>query len=556
MIRNQKNRFASMRYLVNYILLVGSLFVLNSCSNQKKEAEGKTVFRYTASSSITSLDPAFAKDQDNIWGCIQLYNGLVQLDDELRVQPCIAKSWEILDSSTTYIFHLRNDVFFHTDTLLPKNEIHPVKASDFVYSFNRLIDPKVASPGSWVMNNVKRTEQGLLMIYAIDDTTLIIHLEKPFSPFPGLLTMPYCSVVPKNAVDFYGSDFRNHPVGSGPFKFSMWKEGVKLIFLKNEHYFERDSVEKKLPYLDAVEISFISDKQSAFIEFLKGNLDFISGIYASYKDDLLTRHGNLQSKYAHRFKMETQPYLNTEYLGILSDRSATNPLQNKLVRQALNYGFDRRKMMKYLLNNIGTAATSGFIPPGLPSFDSTLVNGYDYNPSMARELLKEAGYPDGKGLPEINMSTTITYQELTEYIKSQWEEIGFKIKIDVNQAAFHRKMVAEQKLPFFRGSWIADYPDAENYLALFYSKNFAPAGPNFTHFSNAAFDALYEKASVESTDSIRFGYYRQMDQIVMNEAPVVVLYYDKVLRLTQNNIEGLGSNAMNLLVLKKVRKKE
>jgi peptide/nickel transport system substrate-binding protein len=338
----------------------------------------------------------------------------------------------------------------------------------------------------------------------------------------------------------------------------LWKEGVKLIYLRNENYFEKNASGEKIPFLDAVEISFISDKQSAFIEFLKGNLDFLSGNDASYKDELLTRSGNLQEKYNGRFKMETQPYLNTEYLGIMVDLSQPkiNPLQNKLIRQALNYGFDRRKMMTYLRNNIGTAATSGFVPTGLPSFDSSAVKGYDYDPEKSRELLKQAGYENGKGLPEITMSTTTTYTDLCEYIKSQWENIGFKIKIDVNQAAVHRKMVAEQKLSFFRGSWIADYPDAENYLALFYSKNFAPNGPNFTHFSNPLFDELYEKASVEVNDSLRYRLYREMDQLVMNEAPVVVLYYDKVLRLTQNTIDGLGSNAMNLLVLKNVKKKK
>ena len=547
-----------MRISVYCLLFLVYCFVFISCNGKKKETQGKTVFRYTASSAITSLDPAFAKDQDNIWACIQLFNGLVQLDDQLKIKSCIAKSWEIKDSSSTYVFHLRSDIFFHHDSYGSPSEIKNrfVKASDFIYSFNRLVDPQVASPGSWVMNHVKRNPEGGLMLEAADDSTLIIHLEKSFSAFLGLLSMPYCAVVPKEAVEYYGADFRNHPVGTGPFKFKLWKEGVKLIFLKNENYFEQDSAGKKLPYLDAVEISFISDKQSAFIEFLKGNLDFLSGIYASYKDELLTRSGNLQPKYEHRFKMETQPYLNTEYVGILMDHSETNPLKNKLIRQALNEGFDRKKMMKYLLNNIGTAATAGFVPPGLPSFDSSIVKGYDYNPVKARELLKQAGYTNGAGLPELVISTTTTYQELTEFIKSQWEDIGFKIRIDVNQAAVHRKMVAEQKLPFFRGSWIADYPDAENYLALFYSKNFAPSGPNFTHFSNTTFDRLYEKASGEVNDSLRFILYRQMDQIVMDEAPVVVLYYDKVLRLTQNNIDGLGTNAMNLLVLKKVRKKQ
>ena len=540
-----------------------------SCHNSKNQFSDKTVFRFTASTTITSLDPAFAKDQDNIWACIQLFNGLVQLDDQLKIQPCIAKSWEITDDATTYIFHLRDDVLFHDDpgfkvqsSKFKVGDSRKVVASDFVYSLYRLVDPAVASPGSWVMNDVKKDSTGKLVgLEAKDDSTFIIHLEKPFPPFLGLLSMPYCSVVPKEMVMKYSADFRNHPVGTGPFKFSLWKEEVKLIYLKNENYFEKDSSGNKLPHLDAVEIWFISDKQSAFIEFLKGNLDFISGVYASYKDDLLTRSGRLQEKYSQRFKMETEPYLNTEYLGILMDSASStmteNPLKNKLVRQALNYGFDREKMITYLRNNIGTAGIYGFVPPGLPSFDSIEVRGYDYNPELAKELLMKAGYSENKKqIPEITISTTPTYTDLCEYIKSEWENIGFKIKVDVNQAAVHRKMVAEEKLAFFRGSWIADYPDAENYLALFYSKNFTPNGPNYTLFSNKKFDDMYQRAAVEVNDSVRYSLYRQMDQVVMDEAPVVILYYDKVLRLTQNNISGLGSNAMNLLMLKNVKKKD
>ncbi len=551
-----------LKKIISFILAV---VVSYSCNRSHQTDAGKTVFRYNEASVITSLDPAFAKDQANIWACVQLYNGLVQLDDQLKIKPCIASSWKILDSGTTYTFHLRQDVFFHADEPLEKVRssqfaIRKVNAHDFVYSFHRLMDPKLAAPGAWVMNRVRKDSTGIMNgVEATDDSTLTIHLEKPFPPFLGLLTMPYCSVVPKEAVEQYGTDFRNHPVGTGPFTFKLWKEGVKLIFLKNENYFERDSLGKKLPYLDAVEISFLSDKQSAFIEFLKGNLDFLSAVDASYKDELLTRAGELQPKYKNRFRMETQPYLNTEYLGILMDSSSAtmegNPLKNKLIRQALNCGFDRGKMMTYLRNNIGTAGTSGFVPPGLPSFDEDEVIGYDYNPSLAKELLIKAGYPDGKNLPVITMSTTTSYTDLCEYIKSQWEDLGFKIKIDVNQASVHRKMVAEKKLSFFRGSWIADYPDAENYLALFYSKNFTPAGPNYTLFSNPKFDALYEQAAVEVNDSIRYTLYRQMDQLVMDESPVIVLYYDKALRLTQNNLEGLGSNALNLLVLKHVRKK-
>lgn len=540
------------------------LFTLYSCGDESNRNQNKTVFRYNEASGISSLDPAFSKDQAGIWSCTQLFNGLVQLDSSLRVVPCIAHSWEVSDDAKTYTFHLRMDVYFHKNELFnsKKESNHSstrsVKASDFVYSLNRLTDPAVASPGAWVLNAVDKEQQsGQPGIYAVNDSTLIINLSHPVPAFLSLLAMPYCSVVPVEVVRHFGDDFRKHPCGTGPFQFSLWKEGVSLIFLRNENYFEQYEG-NRLPYLDAVQISFINDKQSAFIEFLKGNLDFISGLDASYKDDLLTRDGKLQERHKNNFHLQTLPYLNTEYLGVLMEVpegvTSIQPLQEKKIRQALSLGFDKSKMITFLRNNMGTPGIFGFVPPGMPFFDSTSVDGYKYDPLRARSLLAEAGFPDGKGVPEITLSTTSSYLDLCEFIKSEWESLGMNIRIDVNQAAIHRKMVAEQKLPFFRGSWIADYPDAENYLSLFYSKNFAPSGPNYTHFKNAEYDALYERASLETVDSIRADFYKQMDQMVIDEAAVIVLYYDKVLRLTRNNILNLDNNAMNLLVLKNVRK--
>jgi oligopeptide transport system substrate-binding protein len=534
------------------------LAFLISCGGNPYEEANKTVFRYNESSGIASLDPAFAKDQACIWACNQIYNGLVQLNDSLVVMPCIARSWDISDSGLLYTFHLRTDIFFHDHELFKEGKGRKVIASDFVYSFKRIIDPKVASPGAWIFNYVNDSLSGSGFNFkTLNDSTLQIALKKPFPPFLSLLSMQYCSVVPMEVVEHYGKDYRKNPVGTGPFKYKMWKEGVKLVLVKNENYFEYENGER-LPYLDAVAITFMSDKQSSFLEFLKGNIDFLNSIDPSYKDELLTRSGKLNPKYEGKFTLLTEPYLNTEYLGILVDSASEtlkeNPLRIKAIRQAINYGFDRKKMMKYLRNNIGCPGIYGFIPVGMPSFDTILMKGYDYDPAKVRELLKEAGYPDGKGLPDISINTTSTYLDLCEYVQQQLSEFGIKIKIEVNPPATLREMVAKSKLPFFRGSWIADYPDAENYLSLFYSKNFCPLGPNYTHFSNAVFDSLYERSQYETNDSLRYSYYVQMNRIVMDEAPVVVLYYDQVLRFCQKNISGLTSNPMNLLTLKRVKK--
>lgn len=533
------------------------LIIISSCSKYDS-IDDKKVFFYNESANISSLDPAFAKDQAMIWANLQIFNGLVQLDSLLDVQPSIAKTWEVSEDGLTYTFLLRDDVYFHNHELF-KGKKRKVIASDFVYSFNRIIDEKLASPGAWIFNLVKTTTTNpkTYSFSAPNDSIFQIVLKQPFSPFLGLLTMPYASVVPKEIIKHYGQDFRKNPVGTGPFYFKMWKEGVKLVLLKNEDYFEKDDKGTRLPYLDAVNISFIIDKQSVFLEFVKGNIDFISGIDPNYKDEVLTRNGELQEKYKNKINLITQPYLNTEYLGFLVDKELSpkdNPLLNKKIRQAINYGFDRKKMIKYLRNNIGLAAENGIIPKGLAGFDTNTTYGYTYNPQKAKELLKEAGYENGKGLPPISLQTTSTYLDLCKYIQQQLNLLGFDIKVDVNPPGALREQIAQSKSMWFRGSWIADYPDAENYLSLFYSPNFCPKGPNYTHFSNKTYDKLYEKAQKETSTQKRSELYKQMDRLIMEEAPIVVLYYDQVLRFVQKNIEGLSSNPMNLLILKHVKK--
>lgn len=544
-------RFSKLKYIIPILIIV-----LASCKSGRFENDGRTVFRYNESAGITSLDPAFARDQANIWAVNQLFNGLVQLDEKLIVKPCIAKNWEISPDGKTYTFHLRNDVFFIPDDAFAGKIGRKVVADDFVYSFNRLLDDKLASPGAWALAQVKK-ENNVNAFYTPNDTTLIISLKSPFPPFLGLLSMSYCSVIPHEAVEKYGTDFRKHPVGTGPFRLGMWKEGVKLVMLRNDEYFE-SGTDGPLPYLDAVAVTFIVDKQSAFLEFIKGNLDFVSGIDASYKDELLTGNGELRSKYTAEINLTKQPYLNTEYLGILMDTgfkaASESPLRNKLVRQAINYGFDRVKMMRYLRNNIGIAGTAGFVPAGVPWFDQKKVSGYYYDPDKSINLLGKAGYPGGEGLPPITLTTNASYLDICKFMQSQLGEIGIAIKIDVTPPATLREMIAQSKVSFFRGSWIADYPDAENYLSLFYTQNFCPAGPNYTHFTSPQFDKLYRECMHEANDSVRGLKYLQMDRLMMDEAPVVVLYYDEVLRFTRKNIIGLGSNPLNLLNLKQVKK--
>lgn len=530
-----------------YLIFTFALVVVfAACYNSKRDE--RAVFHYNEATGIASIDPAFAKNQSIMWAIHQLYNTLVEVDSQLNIIPSLATRWEVSEDRRNYTFHLRTDVFFHDDPSFPNGRGRRMTAQDVVYSFQRIIDPATASPGSWIFNGkVDSTEA----FTALDDSTFQLKLLRPYIPILGILSMQYCSIVPREAVQRWGSDFRRHAVGTGPFQQVTWEEGQALILKKNPNYFEKDGSGRRLPYLEGVKVSFYDSKATEFLLFRQGKLDFINDIDASFKDEVLTKAGTLRRDWQDKIVLQKHSYLNIEYLGILVDeesalvkRAAT---RMQKVRQAINYGFDRRKMILYLRNSIGIPAESGFVPSGLPSFDSSEVKGYRYDPEKARRLLRESGY-DGPAAQPIRLLTIATYADMADYIAQQLGELGLRIQVEVVPKALLLEMTSGSKALFFRASWIADYPDAENYLSVFYSKN--PAPPNYTRYSNPAFDAVFEKALAETNDSLRYRLYRQADQIVINDAPVVPLWYDEVIHLVQPWVAGFPANSLNLLELR------
>ena len=523
------------------LFIFAILLVFASCGRKDPDSNLK-IFKYNESAGILSLDPIYAKDQPHIWACNQLYNSLVAFDDDMNVVPAVAKSWDISEDGKTYTFLLRDDVLFHNDSCF-NGKSRRVVASDFEYSFNRLLDRKLSSPGTWIFGNVDSFK-------ALNDSVFQVDLKEAFPAFLGILSMTYASVVPHEAAEFYGEDFGRHPVGTGPFKFQYWKEGVRLVMRKNPGYFEEiDCV--KLPYIDAVSVSFLVDKQVAFMEFVKGKTDFMSGVDARYKDELLTRDGFLRSKYEDKFYLIREPYLNTEYLTFFIDTQEEKVDKERQValRQAVNYSIDREKMLRYLRNGIGTPGNGGIIPAGLPGYDSLGKIGYAFNQQKSFELI-EKYHLEGT---EIKLYTTKDYIDLAKFVQSSVSDVGLACKVEEMMPAALREKRAQCSLPFFRSSWVADYPDAENYLSLFTTENFAPQGPNYSHYSNPKFDALYEKAIATNSLSDRALIYHEMDSLMMTEAPVVILFYDEVLRFVNKRVSGFNGNPVNLLNLKTVK---
>lgn len=531
-------------------LLIHIILVLTSCHSNNKDVDPRTVFRYNSDNGITSLDPAFARTQDNIWAVSQLFNGLVQLDSDLLIKPCIAHKWEVSADGLNYTFHLRQDVFFHTSEIFKTGKTREVLASDFVYSFNRIMNEATASPGAWIFND-KVAEKPFV---AINDSTLQIHLKKPFPPFLGLLTMPYCFAVPKEAIDKYGKDFGRHPVGTGPFRFSQWNEEVKLIYLKNPNYFETVNGQK-LPYLDAIAVSFLDDKQAAFLEFLQGNLDFFNGLESSFKDEIIEKDGRLKEKYKLKFTTLVTPFLNTEYLAFLVDDSLPNsvshPLYDKNLRLAIQLAINKKAIMKHLRNNIGYPSDGGFVPKGLPGYSPQKEEDWGYNPQKAKEYLAKSGWIKNK--KSITLYTTKDYLDICLFVQKDLKNIGLDVALEVQPASFLKEEKSNNRLNFFRGSWIADYPDAENYLACFYSPNFSPNGPNYTHFKNKTYDQLFESIFSQTNDSARIEIYHKMESILLAESPVIPLYYDQSIRLISHRVKNMKNTAANSLDLRRVK---
>jgi oligopeptide transport system substrate-binding protein len=413
-----------------FLLFCLCCFVLPSCSTQHREHIANTMRLNYSSGTLESMDPAFAKDLYAMWTDHMLYNTLVETDENLHLVPSLAKSWEVSEDGLLYTFHMRTDVSFQDAPELPNGR--KMNAHDVVYSFNRIISPEVASSGAWIFND-KVVETNPFV--AVDDSTVQIHLSKPFRPLPQILSMPYCSIVPHEVVEKWGKDFRAHPCGTGPFQFHYWDEGNTLVLKRNPKYWETDETGKQLPYADAVQIGFVDSKATEFMLLLQNKIDFVNSIDGSFKDLVLTKKGELKKEFENKIHLTKRTYLNTEYIGFLTDTA--NPImqgqaqRDYLVRRAINYAIDRTKMVTYFKNGAVLPATSGFIPAGIAGHDDAGSFGYHYDVAKALELLKQAGHPNGKGLKPLHVLTPPAWEDAVNFIATQLQEIGITLEVEV-----------------------------------------------------------------------------------------------------------------------------
>ncbi len=548
---------------LNFFIGVIILMLLISCNKEATKGT-KKIFRYNEIGTINSLDPAFATSLPNVWATSQLFNTPLAFNEKMEVEPCLAKSWETSPDGKKYILHLRNDVFFHDHPMFKAGKGRKSTAYDLEYSLERVCDTtSIYNQGIWIFKDkVLKDNNGFISdtcFKALDDTTLAIYLDHPVPYFLQILCMPFCSMIPKDLATQYGEEFGRNPVGTGPFAFDTWDEGNTMVFTKNKQYWKKDASGVQLPYLDAVEISFISDQSQCFRAFQLGYFDFVSRLDESVLDDVLYADGTIKEEISAKFNVFKGPYLATDMLGFQLDKNAevykddqNSPFLNPDFRKALSYAVDRKRIVTLLRNGLGIEGKNGVVPPAMPYYDATKVKGIEYNPERAQLFLKKSGFKPAQ-LKGLKITLAKQNQALAEFLTKTWKEVlGVDVSIDLNDGKVCLDLAETGRINFFKMGWLADYPEGENYLTLFYGSSFSPEGPNRFHYKNKLFDDLYAASISVKEAKERGEIYEKMDAIMMNDAPAIVLYYGQILALMDKKVKGFKLDPMNTLLLERV----
>jgi oligopeptide transport system substrate-binding protein len=563
-----------------FLLCLLVLF-FGGCSPDKNNNKTKTaigpvfyggVFRMNEVEDCRSLFPLNITETSSFRVVSQVYEGLVKLNQkDLTIIPCIADKWDINDSATVFTLHLRKGVFFHNNPCFPDGKGREVTARDFKYCFNKLCESNASNQGFWVFKDKveganayyqstidkKPLPEGVSGVKVIDDNTLQIRLQYPIAGFLNILATPYTAVFPKEALEKYGLEMRTKCVGTGPFFVKELIEGEAIILSRNNSYWDIDSYGNSLPYLDAIKVSFIKEKKTEMLEFKKGNLDMVYQLPFEMINDIIGDLDKAKSGY-NQFQLQVTPAMSIQYYGF-QHQSAL--FKNKFLRQAFNYAIDRQKIVDFTLQGEGIPANFGIVPPSLKDYDAKKVQGYDFNPDLAKKLMEKAGYPNGRGLGKIVLqlnSGGSRNTQIAEVVQKMLKEV-INVDIELNILALpqHLENLETGKTLFWRSAWIADYPDPENFLNLLYGGHIPKllsdkSYINSVRYKSPTFDSLFSLALREQNRVKRYDLYRQADQVAMDDAAIIPIYYDENYRLVQPFVKNFDANAMEFRDFKRV----
>jgi len=551
-----------------------------STKPEKLEAKGPRTyggsFKLNERDEFQTLFPYSIIDAVSHRIASQIYEGLIKLNTkDLSIEPRVAESWEVSPDGKVYTFHLKKGVMFHDDSCFPNGKGREVKAQDFKYSFELLCTKLIndSIPNLMFERTFKDKVVGANAFYesgtgevegvkVIDDYTLEIHLIQASSSFIYIMAYPAASVVAKEAVASYGADLI---VGSGPFMFGTFLEDSdeltgepieKLVLLRNPNYHEVDSFGNQLPYLDSVLISFYNSQKRELALFQDHELDMILGLPAESVRDIVEQQIAYFEKKPPIFILERSADMSSQFY----EFNLSNPLFGKdekglKVRQAISYAIDRDKLIEKVLSGEAYGpGIHGITPPSFREYDNSKIKGYDFNPEKAKALLAAAGYPNGENFPTIKLelnsggfrNTSVAFQ-----VQKQLSNVlNINLELEIVPMS---KLLDDRKYArgdMFRSAWIADYPSPENFLLLMYGKN-VPDDPkepsilNTPRYQNDAFDKLFMEGVTGDSLTTRYAAFAEAEQLMMNDAPLLILWYDEQYRLIQSNVQNFRINAMH-----------
>lgn len=560
-----------------FFLLLPAGIIFQSCGKVEvedfRELNGGIIgggnYRINELENIRSLDPVGINDVVSHHVAHQIYDNLFDLDSSLHLVPMLAESYDVSEDGTTYTFKIREGVYFHDNDCFPDGKGREMTAEDVKYSFDRICDPRTASKTfNYFVNYVEGAREYYDAIssslkdgttpdfpgvsgYTVKDKYIFeIKLMQPFAPFIYYTTLGSTYIVPREAVEMYGVDFFQNPVGTGPFIFRDWKPDFELNLFRNPNYWMQDEHGNSLPYVDNVKFRFLKDVTQQLLEFKNGNLDECYRIPNETFKEIVNEDKQLTPGWS-QFSLQRVPTLAIQYYGML----VTSELfKDKRIRQAFNYAVDRQKILQFVLNGQGyMGAVFGIVPPSMPDYDVEKIKGYEYDLPKAKELMADAGYPDGRGFPDVTLQINAGGErniQIAEAIQAMLKDIGVTMKLEIVQFAQHLDNIDAGNAPFYRLGWIGDYPDPENFLNLYYGKN-VPSDPgsispiNSTRFQNAEFDALFEEALRTIDKDRRYELYLKAEQIAVSEAPMLYIYYDEDYLLLQPYVRGIKLDPMH-----------
>jgi oligopeptide transport system substrate-binding protein len=532
----------------------------NSSQQAKGDVEYGGVFRMNELEDYRSLFPIEITEVAGYRIAAQIFEGLVKYNQkDLSIMPAIARSWEITDSSTRYVFHLRNDVFFHNDPCFaPDGKGRKVNAADVKYCFDLLCTPSPRN--KQYQSTLKDRVVGAADCYsqktktvsgitAVNDSTLEIKLTTPNPGFLNILATSGCWIFPKEAVQKYGEDINDHNVGTGPFMQKVLKKSETVVLDRNPNYWKYDEWGNRLPYLDQLQFKFIKDKRAEILAFNSHELDMIYRLPVEMSKEIM---GDLENakKRPNGFVLQSSPSLSTTFYGFLTTQA---PFNNIKVRQAFCYSINREQVADKILQGDAEAAIYGIVPPCMNGYTASGITGYNFDPDKARKLLAEAGYPGGKGFPEITLQINSGGGDrnilTAEYVSNQLREVlSINVRIETVPFGQNLESIESGKVMFWRTTWYADYPDPETFLTILYGSH-VPADSeksplNTSRYKSARFDSLFVTAMDEVTPASRASLFAMAEQQAMNDAAVMPIYYEQNDRLVNKNVRGFDINQM------------